>query len=71
MKSQNEVILAALRSGRHITSAWAFHELYCTRLSARIHDLRADGVPVQMYWKKKKSKRTGRISRFAVYFLGS
>lgn len=51
-----------------ITSFEAFTELGITRLSARIKDLRDDGVPIDRIWETGKN-RDGDDVRYCRYFL--
>jgi len=70
MKSQTAEILAHLKAGRSITSSYAMHSLRVYRLAARIGDLRGAGYPILTEMVKRRSKRTGRVVRYAEYSLG-
>lgn len=45
--SQSQRILAYLRSGSHLTQLEAYGLFGCTRLAARIADLRSDGHDIR------------------------
>jgi len=47
--TQNEQVLKRLKKGP-LTPLQALQELGCTRLAARVYDLRRDGVEVQDRW---------------------
>jgi hypothetical protein len=47
MKSQEEQILAYLKSGKRLTQLDAYKKFNCWRLSARICDLRREGHPIE------------------------
>lgn len=59
MKTQKEQILDHLRTYHRITSMQAFRLFGCTRLSARIGELRADGYPIETEYETKKGKTYG------------
>ena len=44
--SQNEAIAAYLATGAELTPLEALQRFNCLRLAARIHNLRAEGVPI-------------------------
>ena len=48
IESQSKMILAHLKKGHAITPIEALNLYGCFRLSARIKDLRDDGVPITM-----------------------
>ena len=62
-KSQKEVILEFLKSGRSLTDLEAFRLFGVRRLAARIHELREDGHRIQAV-----DERSG-VARFARYRL--
>ena len=71
MKTQNQLIHAYLKQGNTITQKRAARSpFYCTRLAARICDLRNSGVPVITDTIKYRSRRTGQPVAFARYSLG-
>lgn len=45
-ESQKDKILTYLKSGSGLTQLEAYTKFRCTRLSARIWDLRAEGYPI-------------------------
>ena len=47
MKSQNKQIRKWLRSGRKLTPLDALYQFGCFRLSARIYDLRKEGMAIK------------------------
>ena len=53
--SQQLQILAHLKRGRTLTPLEALDKFGCFRLSARIHDLRMQGHPVEVTMKRVKS----------------
>ena len=63
MKTQSELILDHLKSGKPLTSLDALIKFGCFRLGARIFDLKQDGhnIGTDMITKGKKT--------FASYFL--
>ncbi len=69
MKSQNAEILAHLETGRSITASYAMKCLRVYRLAARIADLRDSGYPIATDMVKRRSKRTGRVVRYAEYSI--
>lgn len=69
MTGQNAEILARLESGRGITSMEAYESFGCTRLSARIKDLRDAGVPIVTV-RETGVNREGRKISWARYRLG-
>ena len=62
--TQNQIILQHLRQRGSITSMEAFAEYSITRLSGRIHELRAQGYKITT---GKEKARNGAI--YAVYRL--
>ena len=71
MKSQTQEIYDYLKQGHSISQPMAYRPpFHCTRLAARICDLRASGVDVVTTTFKYKSPRTGRPVQYAVYKLG-
>lgn len=60
--SQNKSILKALKSGKSITQVQAYKKFGCTRLAARIADLRACGHSISMSWVVSNGKRYGSYS---------
>ena len=69
MKTQAQEILETLKNGENLTQAKATKLFRCTRLAARICDLRRDGHRIHTETVKRRSKRTGRIVAFAEYSL--
>ena len=69
MKSQAQEILAHLKSGKSITPSYAVTHFRCYRLAARICDLRRDGWDIVTDTKTHKSKRSGRMVKYAAYRL--
>ena len=58
--SQNEVIRAALLSGRSLTPLDALNEFGCFRLAARVADLRREGMDIECATETKNGKRYAR-----------
>ena len=70
MTGQNAAVLARLESGRGITSMEAYTELGCTRLSARIKDLRDAGIAITTE-RETGINRDGRKISWARYRMGA
>ena len=66
--TQNDMILAWLRDNRSITPWEAIRELGCTRLSARIYDLRRRGISISQETVRRVN-RYGKMVSFARYTL--
>jgi len=66
--SQCEEIAQYMRSHGSITSAQAFRDLGCTRLAARISDMRARGMEIDAVTKTGMA-RDGKRTRYAEYRL--
>jgi predicted amidohydrolase len=64
MTSQTEVILAALRGGERLTQLDAISRFGCTRLAARIHELREQGYAVQT--RTIKTRTGKRIAEYSM-----
>lgn len=64
-KTQQELILEALKKGEVLTQLEATNRFLCTRLGARIYDLKQEGYPIRS--KMIKDQRTGKT--FAGYFI--
>lgn len=69
MKGSKKRILDYMHIHKSITSAEAFTELGCTRLAARIKDLRDLGYNISTIIAEGQN-RYGEPCRFAVYKLG-
>ena len=63
MKSQCDVILQHLKSGKSLTPLDALRLYGCFRLAARIHDLRCAGHDIEMTWAEFDD------SRVAEYYM--
>jgi len=63
--SQNEQILAYLKTGKSLTSLEALKKFNCLRLSGRIYDLRSNGHVIRSTIVEIKGKKVGK------YWLGS
>ena len=70
MKSQCAEVLAHPKTGRSITASYAMHNMRVFRLAARIADLRGSGYPIATLMIRRRSKRSGRVVRYAEYSLG-
>ena len=70
MTGHNAAILARLESGQGITSMEAYNDFGCTRLSARIKDLRDMGVPIVTI-RERGINREGRKISWARYRMGA
>lgn len=57
-KTTREKIIAALMKGKAITPIQALNDFGCMRLSARIHDLREEGWPIETKMTKTASGKT-------------
>jgi hypothetical protein len=60
MKSQNQHILKKLSRKKGITTIEAFNDLGCTRLVARIYDLRKEGHSIVSDWIKTSGSNVAR-----------
>ena len=69
MKTQNQEVLEHLKKGNKLSSGTAFYLFRITRLSARIYDLRAEGYNIVGEWVKRRSKRSGKMTRYCIYSL--
>lgn len=67
--TQNERILRHMQDFGSITSMEAFTEYGCTRLSARIKDLRDAGIPMAAS-RETRTNRYGEKVSFARYRIG-
>lgn len=70
MTGHNAAILARLESGRGITSMEAYDDFGCTRLSARIKDLRDMGIPIVTV-REHGINCDGRKISWARYSMGA
>lgn len=61
------MILSILRTGRSLTSYQAFVEIGCTRLAARIHDLRRQGHVFETVMQETTDD-SGETTRYAKYY---
>lgn len=73
-QSQNDSILAHLRSGKTITQIEAYKSFGCTRLSARIYDLRqtmeeAGNAESISSVSVAFTARSGKKGRYCRYYL--
>ncbi len=60
-ESQNERILAALRSGRKLSPLEALNDFGTMRLGGRIYDLKKAGIPIEdEWWETPTGKRVKR-----------
>ena len=66
--TQNEMLLDYLNKNGSITTYESYTELFITRLSARIHDLKQMGYEFKEEWITKKNKY-GKICSFKKYIL--
>lgn len=66
--SQNEMILEYLKENGSITTYESFTELFITRLSARIYDIKQMGYNFKEEWITKKN-RYGKTVSFKKYTL--
>lgn len=66
--TQNQIVLALLKAGKHITSMDAYEEYGITRLPSRICDLRAAGHNIGSI-NRTVTNRLGHKSSFCEYFL--
>lgn len=68
MSSQSQILLAAMKAGKHITDESAQELCGTFRLSARIHDLRQMGYQIGDVWRVGIT-RTGKQMKYKEYFL--
>lgn len=69
-KSQTKRVLEYMQEHNGITSYQAFRDLKITRLSARIYDLRRDGVNIDQERITKKNK-DGELVGYDRYFVAA
>lgn len=67
-KTQNEKILQHLKNHGSITSMEAFMEYGCTRLSARIRDLREEGHSIAAIRETGRNRDGGKVT-YARYWM--
>jgi hypothetical protein len=67
--SQEKMILEHLQDGYSISPIEALNDYGCFRLGARIHQLRLQGYNIKTRIAETIDVGTGRIKRFAEYFL--
>ena len=67
LKTQSQAILEYMKAHGGITQLEATKFLGITRLSARVFDMKAEGVNIQTRWEQGKN-RYG-ITRYKVYYL--
>ena len=65
--TQNDRVLAYMRSHKGITSLDAYRDLGCTRLSARIADLKGRGITIGKIMVDREN-RYGETVKVAQYF---
>lgn len=67
--SQKEEILKYMKSNGGITQLQATNSIGCTRLAARIADLKADGHKIKKEWITVRKKFGGkvRVVRYSLY----
>ena len=65
--TQNDRVLAYMRSHKGITSLDAYRDLGCTRLSARIADLKGTGIAIGKIMVDREN-RYGETVKVAQYF---
>lgn len=70
MTAHKDAILARLESGRGITQAEAYEDFGCTRLGARIYDLKQSGVPIVTV-REHGINRDGKRISWARYRMGA
>lgn len=69
MKSQSQLILKHLQSGKTLTAKQAAKMPFCCmRLAARVHDLNKRGYFIGKDMIRRKSPRTGKPEAYARYF---
>jgi hypothetical protein len=61
-RSQNDMILDYLKSGKSITPLEALDKFGCMRLGARIADLRREGHPIKSITVVKDGKHFSKYS---------
>ena len=66
--TQNEMLLDYLNKNGSITTYESFTELFITRLSARIYELKKKGYNFEEEWVIKKN-RYGKTCSFKKYIL--
>ena len=69
MKSQKQLIKAALESGQTVTRRGAYVDMGILNPTARIAELRQDGMPIKTTMKRVRN-RYGKTARVAVWSIG-
>lgn len=69
MKTQCDMVLDYLKSGRKASVMTLMRNLGIADPRARIRDLRDKGHLIEATWVNHRSTRTGRKSRYCVYSL--
>ncbi len=67
--TQEELVYEYMKEHDGITSMEAFRNLGCTRLSAKIFNLRAKGHVILTEPVMKANRRTGRSSHCVRYYI--
>ena len=70
MKTQNDRLLAALKTGAHVTPLYAWHQLGIYRLAARVNDCRKDGADICSEWVQVRNQ-FGEACRVKSYRLAT
>lgn len=69
MTSQNKLIVEYMKTHGSITGLDAMRDLSCMRLSARISELKSEGVKIITIKEETYNKITGRKTSYARYKL--
>lgn len=68
-EAQTRKILRYMEAGNAITQRIASREFDCSRLGARIYDLRHAGVPVLDEWEYKLDKNGKVVKKWKRYWI--
>lgn len=67
--THKKLILRHLKCYGRINPMTALREYGCYRLSARISELRREGLPIRTELTAKRSRITGNYTNYTTYFL--
>lgn len=68
-EAQKRQILNWMQAGYAVTQQIAYDRFQCTRLGARIWDLKHDGVPVQDGWEYELDKDGKVVKKWKRYWI--
>lgn len=68
MKSQCDRLLEAMKRGESVTQIDAWARFGCSRLAARVRDLRDEGVEIRAEWQEVQNRfgESCRVKRYSL-----